>query len=56
MEDFVRNIDQQLSDNMSRAEIRMSVLDNVLRDNMSEDNKFKDKHAFKADGKNSTER
>ena len=56
VKDLVRTIDQLLSDNMSKAEIRMSVLDTVLRDNMSKENKFKEANAFELDEKNSTER
>ena len=39
-------IDQQLSDNMSEAEIRMAELGNVLRDNMSRDCRSKKTSAF----------
>ena len=56
MKDLVRTIDQLLSINMSKAEIRMAVLDPVLRDNMSKINKFKEANAIEVDEKNSTER
>ena len=52
----MRTIDQLLSIKMSKAEIRMAVLDTLLRDNMSKDNKFKEANAFEVDEKNSTER
>ena len=41
---------------MSKSEIRMAVLDTVLRDNMSKDSKFEEANAFEVDEKNSTER
>ena len=43
---YVVAIDQQMSDNMSEAEIRMAVLGNVLRDNMSRDCRSKKTSAF----------
>ena len=48
-------IDQQLSDNMSEAEIRMAVLGNVLRDNMSRDCRSKTTSAFEMAEEDSAE-
>ena len=48
-------IDQQLSDNMSEAEIRMAVLGNVLRDNMSRDCSSKKTSAFEMAEEDSAE-
>ena len=48
-------IDQQLSDNMSEAEIRMAELGNVLRDNMSRDCRSKKTSAFEMAEEDSAE-
>ena len=48
-------IDQQLSDNMSEAEIRMAVLGNVLRDIMSRDCRSKKTSAFEMAEEDSAE-
>ena len=47
--------DQQLSDNMSEAEIRMAVLGNVLRDDMSRDCRSKKTSAFEMTEEDSAE-
>ena len=52
---YVVAIDQQLLDNMSKALIRMVVLDTWLKDDMRKDCMSKEANAFEADEEDTAE-